>query len=168
MLPPGYTNLYIRYENIPHYWDGQFVCPIERRRQPQSFGRYQLGSITLSSSNPFQTAISSGGGKLLLLVSGKALIQGGGIEPTGPGGAFGGTTSNQPQSIIVSLGGAATMAIEVPASARGSQLPFFGKLELSGVREGKQILALLLGPSGDMSINRPSVSIQDLDVFVLQ
>lgn len=28
--PSGYTNLYIRYENIPGYWDGQFVCAIEK------------------------------------------------------------------------------------------------------------------------------------------
>lgn len=28
--PSGYTNLYLRYENIPGYWDGQFVCSIEK------------------------------------------------------------------------------------------------------------------------------------------
>ncbi|MFP4121498.1 MAG: LamG-like jellyroll fold domain-containing protein [Coleofasciculus sp.] len=26
----GHTNLYLRYENIPGYWDGQFVVPIEK------------------------------------------------------------------------------------------------------------------------------------------
>jgi hypothetical protein len=29
-LPSGDTNLYLRYENIPGYWDGQFVCTIEK------------------------------------------------------------------------------------------------------------------------------------------
>jgi len=29
-LPSGHTNLYLRYENIPGYWDGQFVCAIEK------------------------------------------------------------------------------------------------------------------------------------------
>jgi hypothetical protein len=29
-LPSGHTNLYIRYENIPGYWDGQFICVIEK------------------------------------------------------------------------------------------------------------------------------------------
>ncbi|TRT52891.1 MAG: hypothetical protein EWV85_14825 [Microcystis aeruginosa Ma_QC_C_20070703_M131] len=29
-LPSGQTNLYIRYENIPGYWDGTFVCTIEK------------------------------------------------------------------------------------------------------------------------------------------
>lgn len=28
--PAGLTNCYIRYENIPGYWDGQFVCVIEK------------------------------------------------------------------------------------------------------------------------------------------
>ncbi|HEY0737442.1 MAG TPA: LamG domain-containing protein [Herpetosiphonaceae bacterium] len=29
-LPSGPTNLYLHYENIPGYWDGQFVCTIEK------------------------------------------------------------------------------------------------------------------------------------------
>lgn len=29
-LPPGLTNLYVSYENIPGYWDGQFAIPIEK------------------------------------------------------------------------------------------------------------------------------------------
>ena len=29
-MPSGDTNLYVRYENIPGYWDGQFVCTIEK------------------------------------------------------------------------------------------------------------------------------------------
>jgi hypothetical protein len=28
--PTGHANLYVRYENIPGYWDGQFVCVIEK------------------------------------------------------------------------------------------------------------------------------------------
>ncbi len=28
--PDGLTNLYVSYENIPGYWDGHFVCPIEK------------------------------------------------------------------------------------------------------------------------------------------
>ena len=28
--PSGFTNLYVRYENIPGYWDGQFVCAVEK------------------------------------------------------------------------------------------------------------------------------------------
>jgi Chaperone of endosialidase len=27
---PGNANLYLRYENIPGYWDGQFVCTVEK------------------------------------------------------------------------------------------------------------------------------------------
>ncbi|MGK7880327.1 MAG: LamG-like jellyroll fold domain-containing protein [Crocosphaera sp.] len=29
-LPSGHANLYLRYENIPGYWDGTFVCTIEK------------------------------------------------------------------------------------------------------------------------------------------
>lgn len=29
-LPSGDSNLYLRYENIPGYWDGQFVCTVEK------------------------------------------------------------------------------------------------------------------------------------------
>ena len=29
-LPTGHANLYVRYENIPGYWDGQFVCAVEK------------------------------------------------------------------------------------------------------------------------------------------
>lgn len=29
-LPSGQANLYLRYENIPGYWDGTFVCTIEK------------------------------------------------------------------------------------------------------------------------------------------
>jgi microcystin-dependent protein len=29
-LPSGHTNLYLRYENIPGYWDGQFVCTVQK------------------------------------------------------------------------------------------------------------------------------------------
>jgi len=28
--PTGHTNIYINYENIPGYWDGQFICVIEK------------------------------------------------------------------------------------------------------------------------------------------
>lgn len=30
LTPSGYANLYVRYENIPGYWDGQFIIPIEK------------------------------------------------------------------------------------------------------------------------------------------
>lgn len=29
-LPSGLTNMYVRYENIPGHWDGQFVVPVEK------------------------------------------------------------------------------------------------------------------------------------------
>lgn len=33
--PTGHTNVYLHYENIPGYWEGQFVVPIEKTRLVQ-------------------------------------------------------------------------------------------------------------------------------------
>jgi hypothetical protein len=40
-LPSGHANLYVRYENIPGYWDGQFVCTVEKG--PIVFDRERVG-----------------------------------------------------------------------------------------------------------------------------
>ena len=40
-LPSGRANLYVRYENIPGYWDGQFVCTVEKG--PVVFDREYVG-----------------------------------------------------------------------------------------------------------------------------
>jgi hypothetical protein len=39
--PSGYANLYVRYENIPGYWDGQFVVPIEK--SPLLYRDFKVG-----------------------------------------------------------------------------------------------------------------------------
>lgn len=31
-LPSSSTNLYLQYKNVPGYWDGQFICPMEKTR----------------------------------------------------------------------------------------------------------------------------------------
>lgn len=40
--PSGLTNLYVYYQNIPGYWDGQFICTIEKTR-----GAVPRGAILL-------------------------------------------------------------------------------------------------------------------------
>ncbi len=40
-LPSGLTNLTLQYQNIPNYWDGQFVCPIEKA--PMIYRGQQIG-----------------------------------------------------------------------------------------------------------------------------
>ncbi len=45
--PSGYTNLYVHYENIPGYWDGEFTCPIEKA--PLIFAD---GNVGIGTSKP--------------------------------------------------------------------------------------------------------------------
>ena len=45
-LPTGHTNLYLRYENIPGYWDGQFVVVLEKSPLLYRGNRVGIGSAT--------------------------------------------------------------------------------------------------------------------------
>ncbi|MGB3510694.1 MAG: LamG-like jellyroll fold domain-containing protein [Microcoleaceae cyanobacterium] len=46
--PSGHTNLYLRYENIPGYWDGTFVCTIEK--SPILYNKY--GNVGIGTTDP--------------------------------------------------------------------------------------------------------------------
>ncbi|NEQ38266.1 MAG: hypothetical protein F6K40_19170 [Okeania sp. SIO3I5] len=54
-LPSGQANLYLRYENIPGYWDGTFVCTIEK-----SPILYKGKNVGIGTINP-QTKLSVNG-----------------------------------------------------------------------------------------------------------
>lgn len=54
--PSGATNLYMRYVNIPGYWDGQFVCQISKA--PLLFHGQQVG---IGTAAPRATLEVSGG-----------------------------------------------------------------------------------------------------------
>ncbi|NEO45755.1 MAG: hypothetical protein F6K55_17130 [Moorea sp. SIO4A3] len=45
-LPSGHANLYVRYENIPGYWDGTFVCTIEKSPILYKEGNVGIGTTT--------------------------------------------------------------------------------------------------------------------------
>ncbi|MEM9219960.1 MAG: RICIN domain-containing protein [Cyanobacteria bacterium P01_F01_bin.150] len=45
--PTGTANMYIRYENIPGYWDGQFIVPIEKTPLV-----YRKDSIAMGTTSP--------------------------------------------------------------------------------------------------------------------
>jgi hypothetical protein len=44
--PSGQTNLYLRYENIPGYWDGTFVCTIEKTPILYKEGNVGIGTTS--------------------------------------------------------------------------------------------------------------------------
>ncbi len=50
-LPSGQTNLYIRYENIPGYWDGTFICTIEKTPILYKDGKVGIGIIPNSQQS---------------------------------------------------------------------------------------------------------------------
>jgi hypothetical protein len=58
-LPSGQTNLYIRYENIPGYWDGTFICTIEK-----SPILYKEGNVGIGISDPGKFKLNVQGGDL--------------------------------------------------------------------------------------------------------
>lgn len=45
-LPSGQANLYVRYKNIPGYWDGQFVCAVEKGPIVYDQGNVGVGTAT--------------------------------------------------------------------------------------------------------------------------
>lgn len=47
--PSGQTNLYISYENIPGYWDGTFICTIEKT--PILYREHNVGIGTASTTD---------------------------------------------------------------------------------------------------------------------
>jgi hypothetical protein len=64
----GDTNLYLRYENIPGYWDGQFVCTLEKG--PILFDAQ--GNVGIGTATPqHRLQVGQGAGAL-------------GIDPAGP------------------------------------------------------------------------------------
>ena len=44
-LPAGHADLYVRYENIPGYWDGQFVCTVEKGPLIYRDGKVGIGVV---------------------------------------------------------------------------------------------------------------------------
>lgn len=44
-LQSGHANLYVRYENIPGYWDGQFVCAAEKGPIVCDQGNVGIGTV---------------------------------------------------------------------------------------------------------------------------
>jgi len=58
-LPSGQINLYIRYENIPGYWDGTFICTIEKMPI-----LYKEGNVGIGISDPGKFKLNVQGGDL--------------------------------------------------------------------------------------------------------
>ncbi|PAX59964.1 LamG domain-containing protein [Brunnivagina elsteri] len=56
-LPSGQTNLYIRYENIPDFWDGTFICTIEKTPI-----LYKEGNVGIGIADPGNYKLNVEGG----------------------------------------------------------------------------------------------------------
>lgn len=56
--PDGHTNLYLNYKNIPGYWDGRFVCVIEKA--PLVYRNGKVGIGTLPQQARLEVAQDSG------------------------------------------------------------------------------------------------------------
>lgn len=54
-LPPGQTNLYIGYENIPGFWDGQFVVPLEKSPLLYRYIKPGVTNIGVGTPTPLTT-----------------------------------------------------------------------------------------------------------------
>jgi hypothetical protein len=80
-LPSGLTNLYIRYENLPGYWDGQFIATLEKsnlvqRDQSDTNGNYAKNSyIGIGTSTPgAKLTVQAGDTDSIVNANGKALF----------------------------------------------------------------------------------------------
>ena len=60
-LPPGQTNLYISYENIPGFWDGQFVVPLEKSPLLYRGNNVGIGAINPNNQLAVAAKASFGG-----------------------------------------------------------------------------------------------------------
>ena len=49
-LSPGHANLYVRYEGIPGYWDGQFILTVEKTPLKYSQERSMLPALLLQTT----------------------------------------------------------------------------------------------------------------------
>jgi hypothetical protein len=73
-LPSGYANLYVRYENIPGYWDGQFVCQVEKGPIVTDNGNVGIGTIPtrqfdVKSSGSIKLGMEGNGGGQLIITN---------------------------------------------------------------------------------------------------
>jgi len=72
--PDGFANLYVEYKNIPGYWDGRIICPIEKsplvyRNQlvgigtnaPEAKLHISVGKERSASGNQYPAAVFVGG-----------------------------------------------------------------------------------------------------------
>jgi hypothetical protein len=66
-LPAGLTNLYLHYENIPGYWDGQLVCHIEKSALILKDGKVGIGTSNPEGKLQVINQNQDSGGNTLIL-----------------------------------------------------------------------------------------------------
>ncbi|HKQ74410.1 MAG TPA: LamG domain-containing protein [Blastocatellia bacterium] len=74
-LPSGYANLYVRYENIPGYWDGQFVCQVEKGPMVSKNKKLGIGTadpqylLDVKSGDAIKLGLEGNGGGQLVITN---------------------------------------------------------------------------------------------------
>ncbi len=72
-LPAGLANLYLHYENIPGYWDGQIVDVVEKSPLVYKKSNAGFDRVGIGTSNPQARlhVIGGGGGSIDFIVNGR-------------------------------------------------------------------------------------------------
>jgi microcystin-dependent protein len=84
-LPSGQTNLYVHYQNLPGYWDGQFVVNAEKSPLVTRDGRVGIGTSTPRSELDTGSGVWTGAANAYHKA--QAMMTGGGtVTWGGPGG----------------------------------------------------------------------------------
>ncbi len=86
-LPSGPTNLYVAYQNLPGYWDGQFVVTVQKSSLVSRGNRVGLG--TNAPRSEFDTGSGVVTGAAYAYQKAQAMMTGGGkVTWGGPGGVL--------------------------------------------------------------------------------
>jgi hypothetical protein len=157
-LPAGDTNLYLRYENIPGYWDGQFICTVEKAplRYDEQGNVSINGNVGIGLRRAPATALEVNGGIRSTMWqvltpfqndSGPLPLQS--AEFTSGGGTLvllvTGSASRRTPGLVglrVTIDGGPVGEFGLPISVANQRVPLSGTLTRTGVAAGPHRLTI--------------------------